>query len=250
MCLGQKSRQLSLQLSSETLSKVGLAIIVSNDYSDNETGLAKLHGCHKDADRVYTTLVNLGYEVAQYKNVTYFDLTCILAKAATLPHIPSCECLVFVYCGYGVPLENSIDTGGKIYNQEGTTFSLAEILNSKIITSYNYPKLLFFNLCKDLTLESVWLSRVEFLNLEQFPKKDNLLIASSMLPYKELQLGNLWIELLSKAFQKCDDDITFILNDVSNTLSELYSFLPLFAVSQFVDMLTKPFSFLSGLHLG
>jgi len=156
--------------------------------------------------------------------------------------------LVLVFCGYGVPSENSLDTGGKIYNQEGTTFSLGEMLNSKIITSYRCPKLLFFNLCRDLTLD--WLSHVKFLNTHEFSKAENVLIASSMLPYRELQPGSLWIELLSEAFQKQDDDVTFILNGVGNTLRELYSFIPLFAVSQFVDMLSKPFNFLAGLFTG
>ena len=246
MHIGQRSSQLSLQSSPEQVQKIGLAIIVSNDYTNNEARLAKLHGAHKDADRMFTTFANLGYEVAQYKNVTSFEIISIFNEAATMPHLPFYECLVFVFCGYGVPIEEPIDTSGNFYNQEGMTFSLAEILSSKIFTSCRCPKLLFFNLCQDLMLESDWLGPAKFLNPDLFPKRDNVLVASVMLPYRELQSGSLWVELLCEAIQKQDNHITFILNAVSNSLRELYSSLSLFEVSQFVDMLTKPFSFLAG----
>jgi len=47
--------------------KIGVALIVSNDYADNETELAKLNGTHKHADRMIAAFSKLGYAVFHCK---------------------------------------------------------------------------------------------------------------------------------------------------------------------------------------
>lgn len=226
--------------------RIGLAVIVSNDYISNRVGLAPLHGAHKDADRMFATFTTLGYKVDQHKNVTSSELSIIINEIAAVPSYTCCDCFVFMFCGYGSAIEDSNHTSGLLYDQEGMSLSLVDILDTKIFASYKHPKFLLFSLCHNSISLSDWLYPIKFLNPDKFPKKDNMLVACSMLPCRELQSGSLWVELLAKAVEKQDNLISFILNDISSMLRELYNSIPLLEVSQFIDMLAMPFSYLAG----
>ena len=282
-CVGQSLNQPLAQLLVSSTSKIGVAQIVSNDYANNDSKLTKLHGTHKDADRMFTAFSKLGYAVFHCKNMTYYELTDIIDRIAVLLPLSSCKRFVFAFSGYGAPdkqLEDKKDSAGEdkdsggededsskrdednseeededasreqpredksgqLCTQEGWTISVAEILDA--FGAYQYPKLLLINLCHTLMPGSEWSGHNNFLNLDHFSEDDNFLVAYSALPYRELQTGGLWIELLSKAMQNEDNNVNIILSDISHTLRELYSFIPLFE-ARFDDRLTDPVNFLA-----
>jgi len=275
-CVGQSLNQPLTQLLVSLTSKVGVALIVSNDYAANDSELAKLHGTHKDADRMHTAFSKLGYAVFHCTNMTYYELTDIIDHVAMSLPFSSCKRLVFVFSGYGTPdkqledRENSgedkdssggdeensgeeddedisrekpkEDKSGQLYTQEGWTISIAEILDA--FGGYQYPKILLLNLCHSLMPGSEWSADDNFLNLDHFSEDNHFIVAYSALPYRELQSGSLWIELLSKAIQNEDIDIKIILSDVNSTLRELYSSIPLFE-ARFDDKLSNTINFLA-----
>ena len=262
--LGQQPLQ---QLSILSPSKVGLAIIVSNDYANNDTKLTKLHGTHKDAEKMLTTFSKLGCAVFHCNNMTYYELTDTIDRIAAFLPPSSCKHLVFVLSGYGAPRkqhevevsgdeeedsseedekssgdEQEEDMSGQFYTQEGWTISIVEILEA--FHDYKHPKLFLLNLCPSLLSVLEWFDLENFLHLDHLTEDDNFLFACSVLPYRELQSGSLWIELLSEAFINKDNDIKIILSDVSSTLRELYSSIPLFEARVY-DNLTDSVNFLA-----
>ena len=274
--IGQSLKQPLTELLLSSSSKIGVAVIVSNDYANNDTELTKLHGTHKDADKMFTAFSKLGYAAFHCKNMTYYELTDIIDRIAALLPFTSCKRLVFVFSGYGAPVklyededsngededssgedkensgeEDDEDTSGKnptedksgqLHTQEGWTISVAEILDA--FGAYKHPKFLLFNLCQTLISGSEWSGHGNFLHLDNFSEGDNFLVAYLALPYRELQSGSLWIELLSKSFQNENNDIKIMLSDVSSTLRELYSSISLFE-TRFDYKLTDTVNFLA-----
>ena len=143
-------KQLLMQLSLST-SKIGVAVVVSNDYDNNKSGLLKLSGTHRDAEKMLVTFAKLGYAVCHCKNMRRNELTDIVKRIAALLSSLSCMKLVFVFSGYGAPgkrqhryyhyrEDNSAHL--QLYTQDGEDMiSGAEIVD--VFTSFKHPKLFF-----------------------------------------------------------------------------------------------------------
>ena len=97
----------------------GVAFIVANDYSTNQSGL---HGTHRDAEKMSEAFSKLGYEVVPCRDLRQPDLIDFVGKAAAWLCHPSYKCLVFVFSGHG-------NCNGVIYSQEGGVVNVEEILN-------------------------------------------------------------------------------------------------------------------------
>ena len=247
-------KQLLLQLSLST-SKIGVAVIFSNDYDNNESGLLKLSGTHRDAEKMLVTFTKLGYAVCHCKNMRRNELTDIVERIADLLSSLSCMKLVFVFSGYGAPgkRHHHYDYGEdnsahlKLYTQDGgNMISGAKIVD--LFTSFKHPKLFFFDLCQNSLLRDLEPSRLTpeiLLSPGSQPKTDNILVACSILPYKELHSGSLWIELLTDKIRTESKDVTMLLNDVNNRMKKLYSSLPSFEAPQFVNKLTETVNILA-----
>ena len=209
-------------------SKLGLAIIVSNDYVSNKVGLSELHGTHNDAHRTSAAFNTLGYEVVAWTNLTSSQLNSIISEAATSPHPPSYNRLVFVFNGYGISGSNLIfdpykfDIWGHIYSQEGKILHLAKLVNS--LSSCKHPKLLFFNLCPILLPKG--LSKFGLLNPDGSPKESNVLVACSSVEFIKRQS---WIEDLANKILTQNRDISKVLND--------------FPLSPSINLLEEPVNF-------
>jgi len=124
--------------------------------------------------------------------------------------------------------------------------SVAEILD--YFSAYKHPKLLIFGLCH--IAGSEWSGHDKLLNPDHYSQDDNFLVAYSILPYGDLHSSSVWIELLSEAIQKEDNDVAFILDDVNSKLKELYSSLTSFVTPQSNNMLEKPVKLLSEASIG
>jgi len=241
--------QLLMQLSLSSTSRAGVAIIVSNDYAESK--LLKLNGTHKDAERMLVAFSKLGYAVCHCKNMYYYDLTDIIDNIAALLPFISCKHLIFVFSGYARPAElcdddDRKDISGQLYTQDGWTLSLVEILD--YFSAFKHPKTFF---CQNAIpkSESGYVNFLNF-NLDHFDKYENFLVACSSLPYRLLQSGSLWIDLLSEAILSHDNDIIFILNDVNNRIKEMYNSFALFVAPEPVDKLTEPVNYLEKSHTG
>jgi len=262
-----------MQLSHSSATKVGVALIVSNDYVTNDTKLVKLDGTHKHADKMIAAFSKIGYAVFHFKNMTYYELTSIIDHIAALLPFISCKHLAFMFSGYGTPGKQNYDyvrddesssgedeenkgdnevtrrdipkedMSGQLYTQDGWTLSVAEIL--EYFGAYKLPKLLLFDLCH--IAESKWSGCDKLLNLDHYSEDDNFLVAYSMLPFKNLHFSNTWIELLSEAIQTQNNDIALILYGVNNKLKEPQTS---FEIPQFDNMLEKPVNLLSKLPNG
>ena len=246
-------KQLSMQLSLST-SKIGVAVVVSNDYDNNESGILKLSGTHRDAEKMLATFTKLGYAVFHCKNMRWNELTDIVKHIADLLSSPSYMKFVFVFCGYGASgkrhhhyyrEDNSAHL--QLYTQDGENMiSGAKIVD--FVTSFKHPKLFFFNLCQNSLLRGLEPSRLTpeiLLSPGSQPKTDNILVACSILPYKELHSGSLWIELLTDKICTQSKDVTMLLNDVNNRMKKLYSSLPSFEAPQLVNKLTETVNILA-----
>jgi len=253
-CTGQPLNHLLMQLSVSSVLKAGVAMIVSNDYTNNDTKLTKLHGPHKDAVEMLTTFSKLGYAVFHCKNMTYYELTDTIDHITALLPIISYKKFVFVFFGNAVLFEqqkdedssgedgdnseedgqDTVDMSGQLYTQEGWTISVAEILD--YFSAYEHSKLFIFNFCQALISES---SHDKTLTLDDYTKDDNLFVVQSKLSYdQELPASGVWIELLSKAIQNDEDkDIALIINNVSNRLKELQLSQPALKAPQLDSML-------------
>ena len=243
-----------MQLSLSSTSKVGVAIIVSNDYAGTEH--SKLNGTHKDGERMLMAFSKLGYAVCHCKNMYYYELTdtvdCI---AALLPYI-SCKNVVFVFSGYATPGEehddgddedDKKDISGQLHTQDGWIISVAEILD--YFSACKHPKLFF---CQNAMPKSQWSGYHNFLkfNQDHFTKYENFLVACSTLPYRKSRFGSLWIELLSEAIQNIDNDVKFIIKDISNRIKGLYNSFALFVAPEPVNKLTEPVNYLAESLIG
>ena len=227
-------------------SKSGVAIVASNDYGNNTVGLFKLDGAHKDAAKMLETFTELQYSVYHCENMTTNKLTDIIIEIAALLMYASCANLVFAFSGYGTTCSDRKDSEIshiQLYTQEGETVGTETILDT--FTSFQHPKLFFFDLCQNSLLEPGWLMPKKLLSLDFSPKKDNILIACSASPYKELNSGSLWIEILTNELLAQNKDVEVILDDVSKRLNELHDSLPLYEAPQFVNMLKRPVNFLA-----
>jgi len=229
--------------------KVGLALIVSNDYVQNERGLHELNKISNDGNKMDEALTKLGYEVVHHVNVTSLDLFHSIGEITTLLlDSKSYKRLIFIFSGYGIIADqyhdsHSTSSGNKIYCQEGQIVNIEGVLVDPFKSFYN-PKLFFFNFCQH-SQDPPGKTYSTLFSPEKLKKEDNILIAYSMLPCKEIQSGSLWIELLSEAIQKQDNEITFILNNVSHRMKELYDSFTSFEAPQFVNMLKEPVNLLA-----
>ena len=101
--------------SSMASDRVGVAFIVSNDYSTqqaSQAGLKKLNGTHRDAEKMSEAFNKLRYEVVPRRNLTLSNLINFVGKAAAWQCHPSYKRLVFVFAGHG-------NRNGVIYSQDG-----------------------------------------------------------------------------------------------------------------------------------
>ena len=232
-------KQLLVQLSTP---KSGVAIVVSNDYDNNTVGLLKLSGAHKDAAKMLATFSKLEYAVYHCKNMTYDQLNNIVDKIALLLSHISFINLVFVFSGYGKPGKVYVQSGRAIqlYTQEGLTFDATKLLD--FFASIKNPKIFLFNLCHS-TLQrdtkQASLMPEKFFGSNVSPDRDNMLVACSALPYKELHSGSLWIEILANHILTQSKDITILLDDVNLKLDKLYHSL-FGEPPKIVNMLTEP----------
>ena len=229
-------KQLSMQLSLST-SKIRVAVVVSNDYDNNESGLLKLSGTHKDAEKMLATFTELGYAVCHCKNMKIDELTDIVKHIAALLASLSCIKLVVVFSGYGRTNQHYRCYKLPLYAQDGRTI-IGEVQLLDFFASLKCPQLFFFNVCEDSYNKQGWFTH------DFFPKKDNTLVACSILPFKELKSGSLWVELLAEKILTQSKDITILLSDVNNRMNELYSSLRLFEPPRFDSMLKGSVNFL------
>ena len=235
ICVGQVFSKLSLQSSLKSAPKIGVAIIVANDYANNQAGLAKLHGIYKDVNRMFTAFNKLGYEVILLTSLTYFEFETAIREAKVFQYCPSYKRLVFLFFGYGTYT-------GKLYTQEGNTFSIKEIFES--FSWYKLPKLFFLNLCQKQGRDRFF----SYYNLDRVCMIGNYLVVCSVLPYRELHSGSLWVILFADKILTLNEDAAIILDDVNNKLRELYRSLSSFDSEtdlQVVNKLKESIKFLA-----
>ena len=212
---------------------------------DSQTGVSKLHGAHKDAAKMLATFTKLEYAVYHCKNMTTGELTNTVNNIVAVLNSFPWEKMVFVFSGYGTPCNDQKENENlqvQLHTQEGKKLAAQNVLDN--FTSFKQPKLFLFNLYQN--------SPREFMPMDLgfLPKKDNMLVACSTSPYKELNGGSLWIEILTNEILTQNKDVTIVLDDVSNRMSELYCSLPLYEAPQFVNMLRRPVNLLAESFLG
>ena len=225
--------------------RIGVAFIVSNDYSTNQSGLHVLNGTHRDAEKMSESFSKLGYEVVPRRDMSRPDLIDFVGKAAAWPCHPSYKRLVFVFSGHG-------NCNGVIYSQEGGVVNVEDIINQfkpdKQLHLGKMARLFFFDACRgDAVDPGVVIPKGGgFLTSDRVPTHSNILVAYSTLPNHksfEVDTGGLWTDLLAKAIQTQNDEITTVLTEVSRQLTEICKSLPVFMTPQCISQLTDHVNF-------
>ena len=247
--------------------KPGVAFIVSNNY-DCTPKLDTLKGTHKDAEKIVRVFTQLRYEVIVRKNLKRDELVTFISEAASLPYTPSYKRLVFTFSGHGMAGEKLYDhfgrprgnAGGRICTQEGEEIEIESIIDQFKPDKYpalgRMARLFFFDVCRGakedrgvrLQPRGIVMERGgQFIVPERVSKDGNILVAYSTLPdhkaYERLS-GSLWVDLLTEAILKQNDDISVILTDVNSRLGEAHRNLPVLQTSQCINQLTERVNFL------
>ena len=247
--------------------KPGVAFIVSNNY-DCTPKLDTLKGTHKDAEKIVRVFTQLRYEVIVRKNLKRDELVTFISEAASLPYTPSYKRLVFTFSGHGMAGEKLYDHfgrprgngGGRICTQEGEEIEIESIIDQFKPDKYpalgRMARLFFFDVCRGakedrgvrLQPRGIVMERGgQFIVPERVSKDGNILVAYSTLPdhkaYERLS-GSLWVDLLTEAILKQNDDISVILTDVNSRLGEAHRNLPVLQTSQCINQLTERVNFL------
>jgi len=233
--------------------RIGVAFIVSNDYSANQSGLHELNGTHEDAEKMSEAFRNLGYEIVPCRNLKCADLIDFVGKATTWPCRPSYKRLVFVFSGHG-------NCNGEIYGQEGGVVKVEKIINQFKPDKHPHlgkmARLFFFDACRgdtdDHGVELLTARGGGFLTSDRVPTHGNILVAYSTLPNHksyEVDTGGLWTSLLAKAIQTQNDETTTVLTEVSRQLTEFCKSHPMFPqkfqTPQYIGQLTDHVNFLA-----
>ena len=252
--------------------KPGVAFIVSNNY-DCTVKLDTLKGAHKDAEKMVEVFKRLGYEVVERKNLMRGEFIKFVNEAAALPYTPSYRRLVFTFSGHGVMGETLYDqygrprgnASGKLCSQDGYEIEIEGIIDQfkpdKHPALGRMARLFFFDVCRGdkedkgvpLQPRGIIGKGGRFLVPERVAKDGNILVAYSTLPdHKayELGSGSLWIKFLTEAILNQNDDISVILTDVCNRLSEAYQSFDVLQTSQYINQLTERVNFLGELLAG
>ena len=221
--------------------KRGLAIIITNDYSD--AGQQTLAGARKDGVRMQRTFEGLQIATLWRENVSSGDLRELLREIATLSLPGTYKSISFVFSGHG-------GEGDVLFMQDGNKMHMQEIVNAflpgQARSVGNIPKLFFIDACRgNETFQPVVVPRTGA-NVQMdrpqrtgtrvdrggteiktlfVPPEGNTIIAHSNISKNKAQEskdGGVWMKALAKRLAESRDSIENVLTQVREDLQHMY----------------------------
>ena len=225
------------------LNKRGLAIIVTNDYSDTP-GIRKLTNAHKDGEKMKRTFEDLEIATIRKNNIDHDELVRTLHDVAHVQKFPkSYKTISVLFSGHGID-------SGDIYMQDGKKISIQAIVNSLLPrqapTLGNIPKLFFIDACRgseDMRavvcprggprVASSPITRGKHMKDRGATEKDTVLIppdGNTLLAYSttyshkahENPDGGVWMKALAEKLRTSKQPIDVVLTEVRSDLHSRY----------------------------
>ena len=128
----------------------GLAVIITNDYSNSP--LSTLKGTTADGNKMEKAFRDFfNFDCLRAKNLSGDDIRDLIAKTTHCPSVRTKKCIVFVFSGHG----GGYDSGGFIYGEVDKDDEVN--INDDILLAFdpqmapgleNVPKLFFIDACR------------------------------------------------------------------------------------------------------
>ena len=222
-------------------SKRGLAILVSNDYSEVKE-LGTLVGSVKDGNKMKSVFERLEIATLWKQNITLPQLRELLREVYTLRVSKSYKSISFVFSGHGQEKD-------LLFMNDGKTVHLQEIVNAfapdQARNIGNVPKLFFIDACRGKeSFQAVTVPRcgdgVQVVKNHKssplyrggteaktvfVPPKGNMLIAFSNIANNralEGKDGGIWTKALAKRLVDSKENIETVLTCVRQDLQHMY----------------------------
>ena len=212
------------QLVLQMPAKRGLAIIITNDYSDCLT-LSTLNGPKKDGETIRGVFD--GFNIATYwkHNVRKGELELVVQQVAKLNRLPkSYESISFFFCGHG-------GTEG-LCLQDGSTMAVGDIVSPLIPLNAreigNIPKMFFIDACRGNETQPYVIvprgSGPTARGTDKIPHAANLLVAFAAMTHFQAHEdnGGIWTQALMQQLQTSSYPIDSVLTEVRCALHKSY----------------------------
>jgi len=207
--------------------KVGIALVVSNNYDDNPNR-DSLPGTVEDALTMKKAFTFLGYEVIVRQNVKKEDLMSECAKLRGYDYSPAngCKCIAVVFSGHG--------QDGELILQDDSTMSVADLVNvfkpHYNHTLVNTVRMFFIDACRgnksDPGISLVSRAPKGGSFIERFSSEAGIVVAYSTTRYHksyENTSGGLWMKLLAHEMCTCEEGLMTVLLNTNKKLTEYCS---------------------------
>ena len=210
--------------------KVGIALIVSNDYCDT-SNRKNLPGTMEDALRMNQAFTFLGYKVIVKQNVSREDLISECVKLRSYDYSPAngCKRIAVVYSGHG--------QDGELIMQDNSVMKVEELVNAFKPhfnqTLVNTVRMFFIDACRgvesDPGVALVSRSPKGGSFIERLSTEAGIVIAYSTTRHHkayENASGGLWMRLLAHEMCTSDVGLLSILLSTNKKLNEFCSCQP------------------------
>ena len=200
------SRSQICQTVQNELGAIGLAVIVTNDYTDT-TKLDDLVGTLCDGKNLSEAFTKLRFAVHWERNVDQNELKKIIDEISSLEYqlVENYRCIIFIFAGHGCE-------GDNLFMQDGTTINICkDIIDPLLSTKSNkVQKIFLIDACrgrKDTIVPRCNGPPEELMvaSMKEIPNKGGFLVAYSTMPqhkaYEDKQKGGLWFSTFVKLLQ-------------------------------------------------
>ena len=211
---------------------LGLAIVLSNDYSSCEdVKLTTLKGTEADGRAMERACEQLGFAVyRQHNNVTQARVVSLLEEANKMEYPTSYKRLIFVFCGHG-------EEGGKIVTSEQRKVLIVDIISMLSQDKLKrMPRLFFFDVCRGEKIDKgivvpVSRSGNAMSTVRVSEAECNYLVAFSTINgYRSFELpkesgykeGGIWMQHVAAKLASANMSISDLLISVNGELRELF----------------------------
>ena len=216
-----------------TPSTIGVALVVTNDYTTNPTK-QDLKVTYTDGKKMKAFLVKCKYKVFWYHNLTQQQFVKLYKEMAKYEYPKTCRRLLVYFSGHGSNGERLLTEDGKYVSVHDMVTSFKPV-NAKNITLRNTVRMFFIDACRGnksdygySSNKSVTATITHNTKSDKDSSNDtNILLAYSTtsehvsgVSAEEMKkgTGSFWTECLLKELENSHDDILIILRNVNKVL--------------------------------
>ena len=201
---------------------VGVALLVSNDYTSPLSTQKGLRFTHTDTDNLAQLFKEFTYAVYRKKNVSVEEFVSCYKALAEFKYPPTCKRILVYFSGHGEDGVLLMQDDGKVNIEDMISCFKVHVANNSRLAKV--VKMFFIDACRGLQRDDGYRMKAkandEITCLKRVPKEGNTLVAYASTRYHVSvgdATGSRWTNCLVKALResKESDDVCNVLTDAN-----------------------------------